>query len=33
MKLHIVTQVEENYGAHDWDGTGACPQVLENEGW
>ena len=27
MKLHIVTQVEENYGAHDWDGKGLCPQI------
>ena len=26
MKLVIWTQIEENYGAHDWDGTGECPQ-------
>jgi hypothetical protein len=32
MKLHIVTQVEENYGAHDWDGTGSCPQYWKMKG-
>ena len=26
MKLVIKTQYEENYGAHDWDGQGECPQ-------
>lgn len=26
MKLVIQTQVRENYGAHDWDGKGECPQ-------
>lgn len=25
-KLLITTQVYENYGAHDWDGQGECPQ-------
>lgn len=25
-KLLIQTQVLENYGAHDWDGEGECPQ-------
>ena len=24
--LVIQTQVYENYGAHDWDGTGFCPE-------
>ena len=24
--VHVATQVLENYGAHDWDGTGECPQ-------
>ena len=24
--IHVATQVLENYGAHDWDGTGECPQ-------
>jgi hypothetical protein len=26
MKIVISTQFKENYGAHDWDGTGECPQ-------
>jgi hypothetical protein len=26
MKLLISTQVFENYGAHDWNGEGECPQ-------
>ncbi len=26
MKIVISTQIRENYGAHDWDGTGECPQ-------
>jgi hypothetical protein len=26
MKIIINTQVHENYGAHDWDGKGECPQ-------
>lgn len=26
MKLVITTQIRENYGAHDWDGVGQCPQ-------
>jgi hypothetical protein len=26
MKLLITTQVYENYGAHDWDGAGECPE-------
>ena len=25
-KLLITTQVYENYGSHDWDGEGECPQ-------
>ena len=32
MKLHIVTQYMENYGAHDWDGTGECPQYWKAKG-
>jgi hypothetical protein len=32
MKLHIQTQVYENYGAHDWDGTGECPQYWKAKG-
>ena len=31
-KLHIQTQVYENYGAHDWDGTGQCPQYWKAKG-
>ena len=32
MKLVIYTQTRENYGAHDWDGEGACPQYWKNKG-
>ena len=32
MKLHIQTQYMENYGAHDWDGEGACPQHWKFKG-
>jgi hypothetical protein len=32
MLLVIQTQNEENYGAHDWDGTGACPQYWKMKG-
>ncbi len=32
MKLMITTQVEENYGAHDWDGAGECPQYWKFKG-
>ena len=32
MKLHITTQVYENYGAHDWDGKGECPQYWKAKG-
>ena len=31
-KLLISTQVYENYGAHDWDGKGACPQYWKAKG-
>ena len=31
-KLHIYTQDQENYGAHDWDGTGECPQYWKFKG-
>ena len=31
-KLLIQTQVYENYGAHDWDGVGACPQYWKAKG-
>lgn len=32
MKLYIVTQVRENYAAHDWSGEGACPQYWKCKG-
>jgi len=32
MKLLITTQTQENYGAHDWDGEGACPQYWKFKG-
>lgn len=28
----ISTQFRENYGAHDWDGVGACPQHWKSKG-
>ena len=28
----ILTQVRENYGAHDWDGEGEVPQYWKNKG-
>jgi len=32
MKLVIATQHYENYGAHDWDGEGECPQRWKAKG-
>jgi hypothetical protein len=32
MKIVITTQFRENYGAHDWDGTGECPQYWKFKG-
>jgi hypothetical protein len=32
MKLVIHTQYKENYGAHDWDGKGKCPQYWKDKG-
>ena len=32
MKLLITTQTQENYGAHDWDGEGECPQYWKFKG-
>ena len=32
MKLVIATQYMENYGAHDWDGKGECPQYWKCKG-
>ena len=31
-KLVIHTQYKENYGAHDWDGEGVCPQYWKFKG-
>ena len=31
-KILICTQVYENYGAHDWDGVGDCPQYWKAKG-
>jgi hypothetical protein len=28
----VFTQVRENYGAHNWDGVGACPQYWKFKG-
>ena len=32
MKAVIQTQFMENYGAHDWDGKGECPQYWKPKG-
>jgi len=32
MKIVIQTQHRENYGAHDWDGKGECPQHWKMKG-
>ena len=32
MMLVIRTQYMENYGAHNWDGTGECPQYWKMKG-
>lgn len=32
MNIVISTQVEENYGAHAWDGKGECPQYWKMKG-
>jgi len=32
MKLIITTQYKENYGFHDWDGEGKCPQYWKYKG-
>ena len=32
MKLVINTQFRENYGAHDWNGQGECPQYWKCKG-
>ena len=32
MQIVVQTQYSENYGAHDWDGTGECPQYWKQKG-
>ena len=32
MAVEVSTQCRENYGAHDWDGNGECPQYWKNKG-
>ena len=32
MMIVIRTQFHENYGAHDWDGVGECPQYWKAKG-
>lgn len=32
MKIIFQTQIHENYGAHTWDGKGACPQYWKAKG-
>lgn len=32
MKIVLHTQIHENYGAHDWDGKGQCPQRWKAKG-
>jgi len=32
MMLVITTQIHENYGAHDWNGEGECPQYWKAKG-
>jgi hypothetical protein len=32
MMIAIDTQYRENYGAHDWDGEGECPQYWKSKG-
>lgn len=32
MMLVIDTQYMENYGAHDWDGIGKCPEFWKMKG-
>jgi len=31
-RLIVHTQIHENYGAHDWDGKGECPQYWKAKG-
>jgi hypothetical protein len=32
MQLFVYTRISENYGAHEWDGEGECPQYWKPKG-
>ena len=32
MNVEVSTQIRENYGAHEWDGNGECPQYWKSKG-
>ena len=32
MNVEVSTQIRENYGAHEWDGVGECPQYWKSKG-
>jgi len=32
FRIVVTTQYYENYGAHDWDGNGKCPQYWKAKG-
>lgn len=32
FRIVLSTQIHENYGAHDWDGKGECPQYWKAKG-
>ena len=32
IDVHIQSQIRENYGAHDWNGAGDCPQMWKCKG-
>ena len=32
IEVHVQSQIRENYGAHDWNGSGDCPQMWKCKG-
>ena len=32
LTTHVMTSIRENYGAHEWDGTGEVPHMWKNKG-
>jgi hypothetical protein len=32
LTTHVMTSIRENYGAHDWDGTGEVPHMWKDKG-